>query len=159
MSIAEILIPRRFHPRETPVLSMLLRRGEISRDLKSQAVRDLSSKTGKLLTNMCNISLKIVLPGCRKTVANNPHLQNGTKSNLENYRWMHNILHRGQAFQSNQNGNINLEKQNYIIWPTTHFCLKSSAGLWSCLKTSFKIFKRKYLACIIHIFKRFWWHL
>ena len=43
MSIAEILIPRRFHPRETLVLSMLLRRGEILREEFTGQLGNLNS--------------------------------------------------------------------------------------------------------------------
>lgn len=43
MSVVEILIPRRFHPRETFVLSMLLRRGEISREEFTEQLGNLNS--------------------------------------------------------------------------------------------------------------------
>lgn len=43
MSIAEILIPRKFHPRETLVLSRFLRMGEISGEEFTEQFGNLNS--------------------------------------------------------------------------------------------------------------------
>lgn len=157
MSVVEILIPRRFHPRETFVLSMLLRRGEVSREEFTEQLGNLNSSelpgpdgahlklcessAPKLESfwQTCNISLKIgVLPGCCKSVTRECHFQKATKSDLGSCRWMRNILHRGEAVHSSQNGNIYLEKQNYIIWATAQFLLK-------VLSWSLKLFEDFYL--------------
>lgn len=169
MSIVEIFIPRKFHPRETLVLSMFLRRGETSREEFTEQFGNLNSRelpgpdgvhlklwgisAPKLESN---IFFKIgVLPGCCESVTREQHFENALKSDLRSCRWMRNNLHRGEAFQASQNGNICLEKQNYIIWPTIWFLVKALSWSLKLLEGFILKIGKKDLVYIIQVSRRF----
>lgn len=176
MSIVEIFIPRKFYPRETLVLSMFLRRGETSREEFTKQFGNLNSSelpgpdgvhlklwgisAPKLESfwRTCNIFLKIgVLPGCCESVTREHHFQNALEGDLRSCRWMRNNLHRGEAFQVSQNGNICLEKRNYIIWPTIWFLLEVLSWSLKLLEGFILNIGKKNLAYIIQVFRKFSW--